>query len=57
MSITAKAPSMSPGDVLEVSADCHAFEDDVKNWCVRMKKTLLWVRSEGGDKKKAQIQF
>jgi len=48
---------MSPGDVLEVSADCHAFEDDVKNWCVRMKKTLLWVRSEGGDKKKAQIQF
>jgi len=57
LKIAAKAPDMQQGDTLEVIADCATFEKDVKAWCDRMKKTLLWVRDEGGGKKRAQIQF
>lgn len=57
LKIAAKAPDMNPGDTLEVLADCPTFEKDVKAWSDRMKKTLLWVRDEGGGKKRAQIQF
>lgn len=57
LKMAAKVPEMKPGDLLEVVADCPTFEKDVKTWCDRMKKTLLWVRDEGGGKKRAQIQF
>jgi tRNA 2-thiouridine synthesizing protein A len=57
LKVAAKAPDMKPGDTLDVIADCSTFEKDIKMWCDRMKKTLLWVRDEGGAKKRAQIQF
>ena len=44
-----------PGDVLEVSADCPTFEDDVRNWCLRSGKTLLAV-THSGAATLAQIQ-
>ena len=56
LKITSKMPEISPGDVLEVSADCPTFEDDVRKWCERMKKTLLAIE-KNGDKAVAQIQF
>jgi tRNA 2-thiouridine synthesizing protein A len=56
LKITVLAVKMKPGDVLEVVADCPTFEKDVRGWCVRAKKTLLWIRDEG-PAKKAQIQF
>ena len=56
LKIAAKSPDMQPGDVMEVSANCPTFEKDVKAWCDRMKKVLMWVRKEG-DKTVAQIQF
>jgi tRNA 2-thiouridine synthesizing protein A len=57
LKIAAKAPSLSPGDIMEVTGDCETFEKDVKTWCERMNKSLLWVRDEGEAKKKIQIQF
>jgi len=56
LKIAAKSPDMKPGDVLEITADCQTFEKDLRAWCDRMKKVLLWVRNEGG-KYRAQIQF
>jgi tRNA 2-thiouridine synthesizing protein A len=56
LKITVLAIKMKPGDVLEVVADCPTFEKDVRDWCSRAKKILLWVRDEGAAKK-AQIQF
>jgi tRNA 2-thiouridine synthesizing protein A len=57
---TLKVASMSikipKGDILEVVADCPTFEKDLKEWCGRSKKVLLWIRDEGGAKK-AQVQF
>ncbi len=55
--IAAKSPELKPGDALEVTADCPTFEKDVKQWCERMKRTLLWIRDEGKGKKRCQIQF
>lgn len=57
LKITAKSPDMKPGDLLEIIADCPTFDKDVKTWCQRMNKTLLFVRDQGGGKKLAQIQF
>lgn len=56
LKITALAVKMKPGDVLEVSADCLTFEKDVRDWCARSKKILLWIRDDSGGKK-CQIQF
>lgn len=56
LKITALLPQISAGDVLEVTADCATFEDDVRKWCDRMNKTLLAVTKDG-DATTAQIQF
>jgi tRNA 2-thiouridine synthesizing protein A len=56
LKITAMLPQMAAGDVLEVSADCATFEDDVRKWCLRMNKTCLAV-NRTGDIVVAQIQF
>ena len=56
LKIAAKMPEMSDGDILEVSGDCPTFEDDVRKWCERMKKTLLAVTTDG-QAKTVQIQF
>lgn len=56
LKITANAIKMKSGDILEITADCATFENDLRDWCQRSKKMLMWVREEAGAKK-AQIQF
>ena len=56
LKITSMSLQMKPGDALEVTADCPTFEKDVRDWCMRFKKTLLWIRDEG-PAKKCQIKF
>ena len=56
LKITVLAVKMKAGDVLEAVADCDTFEKDVRDWCARTKKVLLWIRSEGKDMR-CQIQF
>ena len=56
LKIAAKVPEMKSGDILLVEADCPTFEDDVRKWCGRMKKTLLAITPQGSAKV-AQIQF
>ena len=57
LKVTAMAVKMKPGDVLEVVADCATFEKDVRDWCTRSKKVLLWMKDEGAGGKRCQIQF
>lgn len=56
LKVTAMALKMKPGDVLEVVADCPTFEKDVRDFCTRSKKVLLWMKTEN-DAKRCQIQF
>lgn len=56
LKVTIMATKMKPGDVLEVLADCPTFENDIKDWCTRSKKVLLWMKVDGGAKR-CQIQF
>ena len=56
LKIAAKVPELTQGDILEGSGDCPTFEDDVRKWCERMKKTLLAV-NVNGDAKVVQIQI
>jgi tRNA 2-thiouridine synthesizing protein A len=54
--VTVKAKQLQPIDVLEVLSDCHSFSRDIKIWCDRTGRTLLFCADEGG-KSRAQIQF
>jgi tRNA 2-thiouridine synthesizing protein A len=54
--LTTMSLKMQQGEVLEVVADCTTFEKDVREWCNRCKKVLLWVRNEGTNMR-CQIQF
>lgn len=56
LKVTVMAVKMKPGDVLEVIADCPTFEKDVRDWCTRSRKTLLWIKDDAGAKR-CQIQF
>ena len=56
LKVAARMPTMVKGDILEVAGDCPTFEDDLRKWCERMKKTLLAVTRDG-TAKIAQIQF
>ncbi len=56
LKIAAKVPELKPGDILEVTADCNTFEEDVRKWCERMKKTLLSI-NVSGTAHVAKIQF
>jgi TusA-related sulfurtransferase len=57
LKVTVLASKLKAGDILEVVADCPTFESDVRNWCGRSKKTLLWCKDEGAGKKRVQIKF
>jgi tRNA 2-thiouridine synthesizing protein A len=49
---------MKQGDILDVIGDCPTFEKNMRTWCERMGKTLLFCRNE--DNKgtlRCQIQF
>jgi tRNA 2-thiouridine synthesizing protein A len=57
LKIAAKSAELKSGDILEVVADCPTFEKDVRLWCKRTKKPLLWLRSDDNRHKCCQIQF
>lgn len=56
LKIAAKIPELGSGDILEVHGNCPTFEEDVRKWCERMKRTLLAVNVDGAAKI-IQIQF
>ena len=57
LKIAALSPDLSPGDVLDVVGDCPTFERDIRAWCRRLKKTIIFLRDEGDGRMRCQIQF
>ena len=57
LKITVLSTQMKPGDLLEAVADCLTFENDVRDWCTRARKILLWCKDEGNGKKRVLIKF
>jgi tRNA 2-thiouridine synthesizing protein A len=57
LKIAVTAADMQRGDILEVWGDCPTFERDVRTWCQRLRKTLLFISENGGYTKIAQIQL
>jgi tRNA 2-thiouridine synthesizing protein A len=55
LKLMAETHSMKKGEIIEVVADCTTFENDVRQWCQRAKKALLWIRAEGAAKR-CQVQ-
>ena len=57
LKMTVEALSLKPGDILEAVADCPTFEVDVRGWCQRSKKALLWFRTDAGGAKRCQVRM
>ena len=51
------AATAKAGDVIEITADCPTFESDLKSWCQRQKKVLVFCKDDGHGVKQAQIQI
>ena len=56
LKVAVKAKELNAGDILEVIADCESFPKDIKAWCEKTGRTLLFCNTEGS-KHTAQIQF
>ena len=56
LQVAVKAKEMKPGDVLEVLSDCPTFPKELRTWCERTGRVLLFCNDEGG-RYTAQIQF
>lgn len=57
LNMTIEALSMKKGDILESVANCPTFEADVRGWCERSKKTLLWFKTEDDGSKRCQVRI
>jgi len=57
LKIAAKAPDIKPGEILEVIGDCPTFEKDIRVWCKRLNKTILFVKDDGKGSVRIQIKF
>ncbi|MEA1971866.1 MAG: sulfurtransferase TusA family protein [Candidatus Cloacimonadota bacterium] len=57
LKVVAFMPQIEDGDILEVLADCPSFPTDIKSWCERTGKTLMFCMDDGTGKHTAQIQF
>ena len=57
LKLTKETVGMSSGETVEVVADCNTFEDDIKKWCDRMKKTLVWIRDDADGAKRCQVRL
>jgi tRNA 2-thiouridine synthesizing protein A len=45
--LAVETAGLAPGTVVEIAADCATFEQDVRTFCERRKKTLLGVERAG----------
>jgi len=57
LKLTAVAIKLKSGDFISVQADCPTFEKDLRGWCQRMKKILIFIREESDGSKLAQIKM
>ena len=57
LKVVTKIATMSPGDILEVEADCPSFPTDIKAWSAKTGKTLMLCTTDGAGKHTAQIQL
>lgn len=57
LKIAARALAMKQGDILEVRGDCPTFEKDVKMWCKRSHKIILFIEHYENNKMKCQIRL
>ncbi|MFP4459079.1 MAG: sulfurtransferase TusA family protein [Candidatus Zixiibacteriota bacterium] len=57
LKVAALAKSLDEGDMLEIIADCPSFPNDIKAWCEKTGRTLLFCNDDGTGTHTAQVQF
>lgn len=57
LKVAALAKTLEEGDMLEIIADCPSFPSDIKAWCDKTGRTLLFCNDDGTGTHTAQVQF
>jgi tRNA 2-thiouridine synthesizing protein A len=57
LKMTVASINMKKGEILEAVADCPTFEADVRGWCERSRKALLWIRVDPDGAKRCQVRI
>ncbi len=47
LKLAVETAEAAPGTVIELICDCPTCEKDIRTFCDRRKKTLLYTRTEG----------
>lgn len=47
LKLAAAIAGLPKDSLIDVIGDCPTFEQDIRTFCERRKKTLLWARREG----------
>jgi TusA-related sulfurtransferase len=55
--IAAKFMQMQPGPLLEITGNHPRFEGDIKTWCRKLNKPVIFVNRETSNLLICQIQF
>jgi len=55
--LTILSTHIKPGEMVEIIGDCPTFENDVRAWCTRLNRSLLFVTPEEGYRKRIRILF
>jgi TusA-related sulfurtransferase len=55
--IATKFMQMEPGAVLEITGDHPRFERDIKTWCKKLDKPVIFMHKGTGSLFVCQIQF
>ena len=50
LKIAMVAVDMKSNDLLDVVGDCPTFENDVRDWCTRLNKKIVFVKNDTGIK-------
>ena len=57
LKLTSALLRMKTGDRVEVVGDCEHFEQDVREWCTRNHKVVLWMRRDDERARRCLVQL
>lgn len=46
LKLSAQYPHFKEGEIIDIIANCPTFEKDIKAWCNKLGKTILYIEKQ-----------